>query len=69
MCGVRNGVQVLMKKEYSRCLYVHCFAHSLNVCIQSVVRKCSLISSCIEFIQQLVQLLKFTPKRLFLSSS
>ena len=61
MSGVRNGVQALMKKENSRCLYVHCFAHSLNLCIQDVVSKCSLISNCIV---QLVQLIKFSPKRL-----
>ena len=63
MSGVRNGVQALMKKENSSCLYVHCFAHSLNLCIQDVVRKCDL-SNCIEFILQLVQLIKFSPKRL-----
>ena len=64
MSGVRNGVQALMKKENSSCLYVHCFAHSLNLCIQHVVRKSDLLSNCIEFILQLVQLIKFSPKRL-----
>ncbi len=39
MSGVRSGVQALMKKETDSCLYVHCFAHSLNSCIQDVVRK------------------------------
>ena len=42
-----------MKKENSRCLYVHCFAHRLKLCIQDVVRKCSHTSNCIEFILQL----------------
>ena len=50
MSGVRNGVQALMKKEVDSCLYVHCFAHSLNLCIQDVVRKCDLLGNCIEFI-------------------
>ena len=63
MSGVRNGVQALMK-ENSSCLYVHCFAHSLNLCVQDVVRKSDLLSNCIEFILQLVQLIKFSPKRL-----
>ncbi len=66
MSGVRSGVQVLMKKETDSCLYVHCFAHSLNLCIQDVVRKSELLSNCIEFILQLVQLIKFSPKRLSL---
>ena len=39
MSGVRSGVQALMKKESDSCLYVHCFAHSLNFCIQDVVKK------------------------------
>ena len=62
MSGVRNGVQALMKKESDLCLYVHCFAHSLNLCIQEVTRKCELLRNCMEFILQLVQLIKFSPK-------
>ncbi len=66
MSGVRSGVQPLMKKETDSCLYVHCFAHSLNLCIQYVVRKSELLSNCTEFILQFVQLIKFSPKRLSL---
>lgn len=69
MSGVRNGVQALMKQECDSCLYVHCFAHSLNLCIQDVVKKCELLSNCIEFIMQLVQLIRFSPKRLSLFQS
>ena len=69
MSGVRNGVQALMKKEVDSCLYVHCFAHSLNLCIQDVVRKCDLLGNCIEFILHLVQLIRFSPKRLNLFES
>ncbi len=67
MSGIRSGVQALMKKESDSCLYVHCFAHSLNLCVQDVVKKCELLFSyCIDFIMQLVQLIKFSPKRLHL---
>ena len=38
MSGVRNGVQALMKKEVNHCLYVHCFAHSLNLSVQDVTK-------------------------------
>ena len=58
-----------MKKEVDACLYVHCFAHSLNLCIQDVVKKCDLLGNCIEFIMQLVQLIRFSPKRLHLFKS
>ena len=69
MSGVRNGVQALMKKEADHCLYVHCFAHSLNLCVQEVTMKCELLQNCMEFIFQLVQLIKFSPKRLHLFES
>lgn len=63
MSGVQNGVQVLMK-ESDLCLYVHCFAHSLNLCVhQEVTRKYELLHNCMEFILQLVQLIRFSPKR------
>ena len=38
MSGVRNGVQALVKKEAGNCLYVHCFAHSLNLSVQEVTK-------------------------------
>lgn len=36
MSGVRNGVQALIKQDEKRAFYVHCLAHSLNLCVQSV---------------------------------
>ena len=66
MSGVRNGVQALMKREAEDCLYVHCFAHSLNLCVQDVAKKCDLVRNCMEFIFSLVQLTRFSPKRLSL---
>ena len=36
MSGIRSGVQALVKKECDRALYVHCLAHSLNLCVQEV---------------------------------
>ena len=64
MSGVRNGVQALVKQESENCLYVHCFAHSLNLCVQEVSRQCDLLRNCMDFIYQLVRLIRFSPKRL-----
>ena len=69
MSGVRNGVQALKKKESDVCLYVHCFAHSLNLCVQEVTRRCELVRNYLEFISQLVQLIRFSLKRLNLFES
>ena len=64
MSGVRNGVQALIKWEASRALYVHCLAHSLNLCVQEVTKKCVNVRNVMDFIYELVQLIKFSPKRL-----
>lgn len=69
MSGTRNGVQALVKSEASKALYVHCLAHSLNLCIKDVVNKCELMHNVMDFILNLVQLFKFSPKRLFLFDS
>ena len=54
MSGAQNGVQALVKKEANRALYVHCLAHSLNLCIQEVSKKYDLVRN---------ELIKFSPKR------
>ena len=57
MSGIRNGAQALFKQD------VHCLAHSLNLCVQDVSKKCKLLRNTLDFIQNLVQLIKFSPKR------
>jgi len=42
MSGIRNGVQALIKGEEARAVYVHCLAHSLNLCVQEVTKSVSL---------------------------
>lgn len=69
MSGIRNSVQALMKKECGSCLYVHCFAHSLNLCVQDVTKQSEPLRNCLDFIYNLVQLVKFSPKRLHLFES
>ena len=43
MSGIRNGVQALVKREADCALYVHCFAHSLNLCVQEVSKGIELV--------------------------
>lgn len=65
MSGIRNGVQELIKGEEARALYVHCLAHSLNLCVQEVTKKCIIVQNVMDFIYELVQLIKFSPKWLY----
>ena len=62
-------MQARIKREQSRALYVHCLAHSLNLCVQDVTKKCFLIRNVMDFIHSLIQLIKFSPKRLYVFNS
>ena len=64
MSDIRNGVQALFKQEENKALYVHCLAHNLNLCLQDASRKCKILRNTMDFIHDLVQLIKFSPKRL-----
>ena len=69
MSGVKNGVQALVKQESEQCLYVHCLAHSLNLCVQEVTSQCDLIRNCMDFMYNLARLIQFSPKCLSLFES
>lgn len=66
MSGVRNGVRVLVKSEANQALYAHCLAHNLNLCLKDVTKNCDLIRNVTDFIYNLVQLIRFSPKRITL---
>jgi len=50
--GIRNGAQALFKQDEPKALYVHCLACS------------KLLRNTLDFIHNLVQLIKVSPKRL-----
>ena len=63
MSGIRSGVQALVKSQENRALYVHCFAHSLNLCVHEVSKQIDLVRNVMDLVYNLVQLIKFSPKR------
>ena len=69
MSDTRNGVQALFKRESPHTLYVHCLAHSLNLCVKEVTRACDIIRDTMSFVYELTQLIKMSPKRLSLFDS
>ena len=69
MSGMRNGVQEIFKCEEPRALYGHCLVHSLNLCVQDISKVCTLIRNTMESIRELIQLFKFSPKRLTMFDS
>ena len=66
MCGINNRVQALFKAQE---LYVHCLAHSLNLCLKDVTKTCEVIRNVLDFIDELTQLIKMSPKWLILFES
>ena len=69
MSGINNGVQDLFKAEVEQVLYVHCLAHSLNLCLKDVTKTCEVIRNVLDFVYELTQLIKMSPKRLTLFES
>ena len=39
MCGIYNGVQAKVRAEQPKALYVHCYAHCLNLVIVDVTKR------------------------------
>ena len=63
MSGHLRGVASRFKKEEPAALYVHCFAHSLNLCLQDASRSCTSVHDSLELVMEIVKLIKFSPKR------
>lgn len=66
MSGHISGVAARVKKEEKAALHVHCLAHSLNLCLQDTAHVCMPIRESLHLVMELVQLIKWSPKRLTL---
>ena len=65
----RTGVATRIKSEQPAALPVHCCAHSLNLCLQDAGRKLVCLSDALEICRGIIDLIRFSPKRLHLFSS
>ena len=63
MSGHLNGVAARIERDFPAALYLHCFAHCTNLCLQSVSRKCVSLRDAIDLVMELSQLIRFSPKR------
>ena len=68
MQGHRKGVATLIKRESPYAVAVHCYAHSLNLCLQDAGRKLIIIRDALEIVREISKLIKFSPKRASLFS-
>lgn len=69
MQGKRSGVSTRIKNEAPAAVSVHCFAHSLNLCLQDVGRRITVIRDAMDVVREIVKLINFSPKRKTLFSS
>ena len=56
MAGHLSGVAVRLQREEPRAHYVHCLAHSLNLCLQECSCKCSAVRDALGVTQELANL-------------
>ena len=58
----------LKRNVHASALAVHCFAHSLNLCLQDAGRKLVFLRDALEMIREIANLIKFSSKRASLFS-
>ena len=63
MQGIRRGVATQIRKECPAALPVHCFAHSLNLCLQDAGRQITLLRDALDIVREIAQLIRLSPKR------
>ena len=64
MSGHVSGVASRILKEEPKAHYVHCVAHSLNLCLQECGQKCACIRDALGIATELTTLIRASPHRL-----
>ena len=63
MSGSKRGVAAQIASEESRALFIHCFAHSLNLAVADTIKQSKVCSDALEVAFEVTKLIKFSPKR------
>lgn len=63
MSGHVSGVATKIREVEPSAIYVHCFAHSTNLCLQTLGRLSECIHNTLEFVMGVAQLIRYSPKR------
>lgn len=69
MSGHLNGVAARIERDVPSALFVHCFAHCTNLCLQSVGRQCVPVRDALDLVIEISQLILYSPKRSTLFST
>lgn len=68
MQGKQKGLVTRIKQQVPKAVFVHCFAHCLNLCLQEAGRKLLLLCGALDTVREKAKLIKFSPKRAHLFS-
>ncbi|XP_078665396.1 zinc finger MYM-type protein 1-like [Branchiostoma floridae x Branchiostoma belcheri] len=63
MKGHRSGVATRIKAEEPAAVPVHCWAHSLNLCLQDTCRQIVAIRDAMDLAREIDRLINYSPKR------
>ena len=63
MMGHLHGVATQIRAEETTAISVHCFAHSLNLCLQDVAKKCVSVRNALDIVMEISKLIRYSPKR------
>lgn len=58
-----NGVAAQIEKDVPAALFLHCFAHCANLCLQTVGCQCVPIQDALDLVVELSSLIRYSPKR------
>ena len=63
MQGNIKGVATRVQEVEPSAIHVHCLAHCLNLCLQDVAKQCSLVRDALDIFNEILKLIKNSPKR------
>ena len=66
MAGHLNGVAAHVQQTEPKAIFIHCLAHSLNLCLQECAKQSKPIRDALALVNELHNLIKLSPKRLSL---
>ncbi|KAJ8880726.1 hypothetical protein PR048_017196 [Dryococelus australis] len=63
MSGAVKGVQAIITEKQPNAQYYHCASHSLNLALQDCVKNISQLRDCMQWVQEIGNIVKGSPKR------
>ena len=63
MSVTKNGVATQISSVEKRAIYIHCYAHALNLAVGYTMKQSKLCCAALEVAIEICKLIKFSPKR------